>query len=680
MKTISSIELSQLNLPCLPKSKQGIEYQARKGNWAFVQQDGIGRGGRVKKFIVNSLPQEIRDAIHAKHAAELLVESEELAAKLPTRTNPKGKKLQHRNHTQVGLPFEEVKGLNDKQKECALARMAIVADVLNIARTLEIPQKKAIAYFLEQLECGTLPDALVQVVPIANARHDGKSKKIGMRSLAGWVAAYRAASDANARLAALAPKLTKTELPLQSYMWLGDFMGFHCRPQAQPLTQSYEAFADWWCKNKAVNDLPSIHQVRRVWHKLPVVMQERGRKTGAAYKSLLPYVDRDWDVLEPNDVWIGDGHSFKAKIAHPKHGAPYVPEVTVVIDGCTRKIMGFSVSLAENKKAVSDALRIGMKTHGVPLIYYSDNGAGQTAKTIDHPIMGLCARLGICHMTGLPGNPQGRGIIEGLWDNTLIRQARTYPTFTGTGMDKSTQHKIERKMASAFNALKKGKELTDEQKHYRDLLPRFEQFFADLVATVNAYNARPHSSLPKKGNVHYSPDEYYDYRLARLPEDKRPMMLAAEEMELLYRPQEDRVVDRGWIRFLNKNYFSTDLLLHQGETVYVAYDWDDPKDVIVYDTDGRYICKALLNGNTRPAVDVKSVTEQMAETRTKNQLKRLENQAQRIKADLGGGLIEHIPDFGKMVIPDAANEAELIPAQTQQDDEQKWDVFGLVYS
>ena len=57
-------------------------------------------------------------------------------------------------------------------------------------------------------------------------------------------------------------------------------------------------------------------------------MQERGRKTGAAYKSLLPYVETViGGALKPNDVWIGDGHSFKAKVAHPVHGRPFKPEV-----------------------------------------------------------------------------------------------------------------------------------------------------------------------------------------------------------------------------------------------------------------------------------------------------------------------------------------------------------------
>ena len=70
---------------------------------------------------------------------------------------------------------------------------------------------------------------------------------------------------------------------------------------------------------------------------------------------------------------------------------------------------------------------------GLPIIYYSDNGGGQTGKTIDHEITGITSRLGIRHETGIAGNPQGRGIIERWWKDNLIEMARQYETFAGSG-------------------------------------------------------------------------------------------------------------------------------------------------------------------------------------------------------------------------------------------------------
>ncbi|EPP0361595.1 Mu transposase C-terminal domain-containing protein, partial [Escherichia coli] len=70
---------------------------------------------------------------------------------------------------------------------------------------------------------------------------------------------------------------------------------------------------------------------------------------------------------------IGDGHGMKLKCAHPVHGRPFAPEVTFVIDGGTRFVVGWSLDLAENVFAVAGAIQHGIRHHGKPFLYYSDN-------------------------------------------------------------------------------------------------------------------------------------------------------------------------------------------------------------------------------------------------------------------------------------------------------------------
>lgn len=115
---------------------------------------------------------------------------------------------------------------------------------------------------------------------------------------------------------------------------------------------------------------------------------------------------RDDSHLAPLDVFVIDGHTFKAKVRHPDHGAPFAPELTLVLDRRTRKIMGWSVSLSENVIAVGDALRHAIGQWGIPAIVYSDNGAGETAKAMDCPVDGFMARLGIEHKTASPASPR----------------------------------------------------------------------------------------------------------------------------------------------------------------------------------------------------------------------------------------------------------------------------------
>ena len=115
---------------------------------------------------------------------------------------------------------------------------------------------------------------------------------------------------------------------------------------------------------------------------------------------------------------------------------------------------------------VSDPVKLGQ--------YYSDNGAGQTGKMIDCPVSGTLARQGIAHETGIPGNPQARGILERLWQVTFIPLARTYPTCTWRGADE--------------NATTKMLKLLNRKDQGGVRIPSFRQLLDDVERVVAEYN------------------------------------------------------------------------------------------------------------------------------------------------------------------------------------------------
>ena len=212
-----------------------------------------------------------------------------------------------------------------------------------------------------------------------------------------------------------------------------------------------------------------------------------------------------------------------------------------------------------------------MALFGLCLVVYSDNGAGETALRMDHETTGIFSRLGVRHETGIAGNPQGRGIIERWWKDNLIRLARTYPTFTGDGMDSGSKNLIYRKTESAFNAREKGKALTAEQQRYLGQLPSLNRFLADVAKCVDDYNNRPHSELPRKENgERFSPLEYRAYRMAL--DDLKPDFLLPQELDTLFMPQEERTTNRGWLDLYNNQYFSMELVPFSGKKVRVSYD------------------------------------------------------------------------------------------------------------
>ncbi len=251
------------------------------------------------------------------------------------------------------------------------------------------------------------------------------------------------------------------------------FLRFYCKPNRPPMSEAYRDMVPWL----AERGLPPIgySTVCKIEKELPVTVKYRGRVTGSEWRSLKPYVERDVSMFHSNDIWVGDGHSFKAKVQHPIHGQPYTPEITFILDWVSRKIVGWSIALSESTVAVSDAFRHAqMATRARPLIYYSDNGSGQTGKMIDHPVAGTLARQGIAHETGIPGNPQARGIIERIWQVTLIRLAREYPTCTWKGADDNHTNK----MLKLLNRKDQG----------GITIPSFRQLVDDVTRCVATYS------------------------------------------------------------------------------------------------------------------------------------------------------------------------------------------------
>lgn len=374
------------------------------------------------------------------------------------------------------------------------------------------------------------------------------------------------------------------------------FLMYFCNPNKPRVSEVWRDGMVPYLESQGLK-APSYSTACKIEKDLPVTVKYRGRMTGAAYRAVLPYVARDVSMFKANDIWVGDGHSFKAKIQSPIHGNAFVPEVTVIIDWVSRKVVGWSVALSESTIAVSDAFRDAqLRTRARPLIYYSDNGSGQTGKHIDHEITGSLARQGIAHETGRPGNPQGRGVIERWWPTVLIPLAATYPTFTGKRADKETVRKIGNEVARAQRA---GEECR--------LLPSFGQFLIDLEQAIERYNS---THLHRELNG-MTPNQAYE---ANLDPDSIGAV-SDKELEQLWMPEEVRTPQRGVIELFNNKYFlpSTVSELPENETVRVRFDIHRAEQVWVYSMEGRFIGTAEWNGNRKSAFPVPFVENKRQE-------------------------------------------------------------------
>lgn len=641
----SAQELIDLKLANLPTTKKAVIDKAKRENWQ--SQKRKGRGGGVE-YELACLPQEIQTEIRSRFISAVV---EAKPKKLPTV----------RAEVDVG-------NLTTKQREIADARMALVAYVLELEGSMS--RIKAITYLCNLAKQGEMPPHLAELVSLANAKKTEK-RTLSVRTLNGWVVDYCKAENAEQRLKLLAPQVRQETKP-EEIWWLSAFLGTYRQKNGICLTEAYREFEVEWAYQYADNPLlleqiPSFSQVRRAMDKLPLYVKEYGRRTGSHYKQLLSYVKRDWSVLRANDVWIGDGHSLKLKVAHPIHGKPFTPELTMIVDGAGRKVVGWSLSLSENAFAVADALRHAISLHGVPAIYYSDNGGGEKNKFLDAEVTGMLPRLGIRHETGIAGNPQGRGIIERLNKTIGMTIARQFETGYASGADPETVRKNLYAVTSLANA--KGTELTPLQKRAQGKLPSWQQLIDVIQSVIDWYN-----------------NEHIHSEIRTTPAHKYQQMLHAEDVVLLTeielrdmsRPEFIRKPERGWISWNNNSYFSLKLLDFDREEVVIGIDIHNAESVLVRTKDGRFICEAIWNGNTREAFPV-AMVEQQRKERHKRRASLKQQQLDEINAELNPVLtIEQKNDFSLLATARKPKEAQpiFLTRAEKEDYEKKLAVGG----
>lgn len=611
-------QLLDLNLASLPKSKITLFARAKKENWQSRPRQGRGGG---KEYAFDSLPKAVQDEIKMRTLRAMM-------PKMSKTTINRGR---------------DVASLDEAQRKTADARL-MMANLVGMYED-EMGRTRAIAYISTLSRQNALPVIhgvdYNQVCDVAIACNNKQKTGVGTRKLHQWVLQADKCQSGSDVLALLAPaKQGRPVVNVANIDWLPAFLAVYRNPKGLVLSRAYEVFAFEYSRLVGASGVPSLTQVRHAFNKLPKLVQMRGRVTGSRYKQLQSYIKRDWnpDWMSANDVWVGDGHAMKIKVAHPIHGSDFMPEITIIMDAASRFIVGWSLGLSESHLAVADALRYAMTCHGVPAIYYSDNGSGQSNDVMDNELTGILPRLGVVHATGIAGNPQGRGIIERAMKEVPRRIEERFETYFGAGSDKETVRKNLYAVASYSKAKAKGKaddELSAIQKRGKKILPSWSELLAVIAEEVERYNNFHHHSVIKK-----TPAVKRAELIAKMQSQNEDIVpLSDIEARDLYRPAFSRTVERGRIRYLNQSYGSEALEFLDGQTVVIYVDIHDASSVIVRDIDGKYICDAKLDWKTCDAFP-QTYVENARAKRQSGVKRRAQEKIDRIEAE-NRKLIEH---------------------------------------
>lgn len=607
-------------LPGLPGTVQGINLRAKREGWEAQLRLAQG-GGREYSFAV--LPAETQAALVAR-----LVQAEQ-PAEAPAPSAP---------HTLIAPKRDglSTSRLNDDQRDVMSARVSIIREVERMSQM--VSQQRAILTLVGLARDGKLSTYLAERVERANDRKTA-DRTLSERTIKRWLADFRKHGEI-----ALAPARRKPDMTLP--VWAPMFLKHYQRPQKPSAEAAYAAF------KAEYPGAPSIHAVRRMLAKMTPQAREQGRIGAREIKSLKAFHRRTADMLWPNDVWIADGHTFDAEVMNPLTGQIFRPEVTMVIDWGTRRIVGFSVNLAESTIATLDTLRDGVSRVGMYKVLYVDNGSG-----FDNAVVyEVNDRLGGSITHSLPYNSQGRGIIERPHKTILVRLSKTYDSYIGDDMDKEAATRVHRLSRQQLSMGLQPKQI-----------PTFDTFFADLQNALDAYNHRPHRALPKIRDIetaklrHQSPMESWKSAQA---DGWEPLKAEAHVVEALVRPQVVRTTNRAEVRIFGGIYFLQALEGYHGQEVRVAYDFRDASRVWVHTLDGELIGEAVLGGNASPAMP-QSLLDKATEKREKGQLARLVKKAKTVTGQ----------DVELHVVPKAAPSAEL--TEQQLEDAREYAVLTL---
>ncbi|ACO74168.1 Transposase [Laribacter hongkongensis HLHK9] len=127
----SAAELADMQLPCLPTSRQGVDHLARREQWGVRELPSRGRAGIARTYAITSLPQEAQAEIRRRQAQELQ-ESATTCVILPSEVRLA------RREEQLSLTLTTVERLTSKQRAVAEARCALVGEVKKFSRVMGI--------------------------------------------------------------------------------------------------------------------------------------------------------------------------------------------------------------------------------------------------------------------------------------------------------------------------------------------------------------------------------------------------------------------------------------------------------------------------------------------------------------------------------------------------------------
>lgn len=369
------------------------------------------------------------------------------------------------------------------------------------------------------------------------------------------------------------------------------------QPKVARCYQLAKEYAREYCP-ECVESFPSRTSFDRRLAKVPEAVKVLGREgKKACADKVEPYINRSYDELKSNDVWIADNHTLDIISRYDGTDKTHRLSLTAFMDARSGMIVGWNVTDNPCSQSTILALRKAIMRCGIPKKAYFDNGseflthdlAGRghrRRKSQDVPIVSkpVFDRLGIELVNALVTNAKAKP-IERLFETFKNDVSRAFATFCGGNV-------LERP-ENLKHVLKSGEIPTDSE------VTKIVGELIDNVFNMGAYGGKVIKDRGKRRIDVYNENLTGEQRRAVSIEDLNLMLM---------RTTAAQKVGRNGV-YLNiagekLEYWDNETYLLFGQRVYVRYDPEDLREVRLYEAEtDKYIRTLPMSRDTSIAFD-----------------------------------------------------------------------------
>ncbi|MDB0601606.1 DDE-type integrase/transposase/recombinase [Tenacibaculum maritimum] len=272
------------------------------------------------------------------------------------------------------------------------------------------------------------------------------------------------------------------------------------------------------------------------------------------------------EVTYPANAWMIDGTPLQFFCWNKERSKILRLNLFVVIDACTRKIVGFDIAKSEDKFNVMAAIKLAVKSEGhLPAEIVSDNfSANKTDELRD--LQQQMINLGCYWRFSKVGNAQDKGMVERFFGLFQTMHCSLYQDYLGEGITSKRDNRPSKEFMLA-HAKKHG-------------YATYEQMMLRIATSIGAYNQqeRVNSGIPNN-----------KYKELPKPNAKS---LDAFKTALLFWKKTSNTIRRSMVKITIQKieYFydlptnELKLQLHK-KKVTVRYDEKDLSTVMLFDND-----------------------------------------------------------------------------------------------